>query len=160
MCFIAVVRGWSVPTTLYLEPELLDFFLFILLCVHWIAWMCKCILLFVLEISQLFSDQELQEVEIPKGKTQRPHLKCMWKWPILGQVAPFQILRCRGNSRRTTVTRKFYRLWPSFVSPSMWTASQLAKLARTSHLCSLTLTANRDLDSAAYLQEPRAASVS
>ncbi|XP_063140059.1 DENN domain-containing protein 1A isoform X18 [Rattus norvegicus] len=28
----------------------------------------------------------------------------MWKWPILGQVARFQILRCRGNSRRTTVT--------------------------------------------------------
>ncbi|XP_036040968.1 DENN domain-containing protein 1A isoform X4 [Onychomys torridus] len=28
----------------------------------------------------------------------------MWKWPILGQVALFQILRCRGNSRRTTVT--------------------------------------------------------
>ncbi|XP_063140057.1 DENN domain-containing protein 1A isoform X16 [Rattus norvegicus] len=30
----------------------------------------------------------------------------MWKWPILGQVARFQILRCRGNSRRTTVTRR------------------------------------------------------
>ncbi|XP_057610469.1 DENN domain-containing protein 1A isoform X5 [Chionomys nivalis] len=28
----------------------------------------------------------------------------MWKWPILGQVALFQILRCRGNSQRTTVT--------------------------------------------------------
>ncbi|XP_026960716.1 DENN domain-containing protein 1A isoform X8 [Sagmatias obliquidens] len=28
----------------------------------------------------------------------------MLKWPILGQVALFQILRCRGNSRRTTVT--------------------------------------------------------
>ncbi|XP_060246056.1 DENN domain-containing protein 1A isoform X5 [Meriones unguiculatus] len=28
----------------------------------------------------------------------------MWKWPILGLVALFQILRCRGNSRRTTVT--------------------------------------------------------
>ncbi|KAM5298729.1 DENN domain-containing protein 1A isoform 2-T2 [Ctenodactylus gundi] len=28
----------------------------------------------------------------------------MWKWPILGQVLLFQILRCRGNSRRTTVT--------------------------------------------------------
>ncbi|XP_048198142.1 DENN domain-containing protein 1A isoform X9 [Perognathus longimembris pacificus] len=28
----------------------------------------------------------------------------MWRWPILGQVAIFQILRCRGNSRRTTVT--------------------------------------------------------
>uniref|UniRef100_A0A8C2R1W1 uDENN domain-containing protein n=1 Tax=Capra hircus TaxID=9925 RepID=A0A8C2R1W1_CAPHI len=24
------------------------------------------------------------------GKTQRPHLKCMLKWPILGQVALFQ----------------------------------------------------------------------
>ncbi|XP_063140065.1 DENN domain-containing protein 1A isoform X23 [Rattus norvegicus] len=69
-------------------------------------------------------------------KTRRLHLKCMWKWPILGQVARFQrqekrmlywklflicrtkiichgllfchskILRCRGNSRRTTVTRR------------------------------------------------------
>ncbi|XP_047685437.1 DENN domain-containing protein 1A isoform X7 [Prionailurus viverrinus] len=38
------------------------------------------------------------------GRTQRPRLKCMLKWPILGQVALFQILRCRGNSRRTTVT--------------------------------------------------------
>ncbi|KAM8944973.1 DENN domain-containing protein 1A isoform 7-T7 [Lycaon pictus] len=28
----------------------------------------------------------------------------MLKWPILGRVALFQILRCRGNSRRTTVT--------------------------------------------------------
>ncbi|XP_026634578.1 DENN domain-containing protein 1A isoform X2 [Microtus ochrogaster] len=28
----------------------------------------------------------------------------MWKWPILGQVTLFQILRCRGNSQRTTVT--------------------------------------------------------
>ncbi|XP_064234183.1 DENN domain-containing protein 1A isoform X4 [Aotus nancymaae] len=28
----------------------------------------------------------------------------MLKWPIPGQVALFQILRCRGNSRRTTVT--------------------------------------------------------
>ncbi|XP_054582891.1 DENN domain-containing protein 1A isoform X3 [Eptesicus fuscus] len=28
----------------------------------------------------------------------------MLKWPILGQVALFQILRCRGNSQRTTVT--------------------------------------------------------
>ncbi|XP_075842200.1 DENN domain-containing protein 1A isoform X11 [Microtus pennsylvanicus] len=28
----------------------------------------------------------------------------MWKWPILGQEALFQILRCRGNSQRTTVT--------------------------------------------------------
>ncbi|KAM5258771.1 DENN domain-containing protein 1A isoform 4-T4 [Hipposideros larvatus] len=28
----------------------------------------------------------------------------MSKWPILGQLALFQILRCRGNSRRTTVT--------------------------------------------------------
>ncbi|XP_049980827.1 DENN domain-containing protein 1A isoform X5 [Alexandromys fortis] len=28
----------------------------------------------------------------------------MWKWPILGRVAFFQILRCRGNSQRTTVT--------------------------------------------------------
>lgn len=39
-------------------------------------------------------------------------------------------------------------------------ASQLAKLARTSRSCSLTLTANRDLGSVAYLQERRAASVS
>uniref|UniRef100_A0A8P0NLE2 DENN domain containing 1A n=1 Tax=Canis lupus familiaris TaxID=9615 RepID=A0A8P0NLE2_CANLF len=38
------------------------------------------------------------------GRTQRPPLKCMLKWPILGRVALFQILRCRGNSRRTTVT--------------------------------------------------------
>ncbi|XP_032163528.1 DENN domain-containing protein 1A isoform X3 [Mustela erminea] len=28
----------------------------------------------------------------------------MLKWPIRGRVALFQILRCRGNSRRTTVT--------------------------------------------------------
>ncbi|KAM7093282.1 DENN domain-containing protein 1A isoform 2-T2 [Molossus nigricans] len=47
---------------------------------------------------------EWEDRYLVRGKTQRPRLKCMLKWPILGQVALFQILRCRGNSRRTTVT--------------------------------------------------------
>nr|XP_037850139.1 DENN domain-containing protein 1A isoform X3 [Chlorocebus sabaeus] len=47
---------------------------------------------------------ELQGVRGARGRIQRPHLKYMLKLPIPGQVALFQILRCRGNSRRTTVT--------------------------------------------------------
>ncbi|XP_032759109.1 DENN domain-containing protein 1A isoform X5 [Rattus rattus] len=48
----------------------------------------------------------------------------MWKWPILGQVARFQILRCRGNSRRTTVTRRQYKvIW--HICPSEGTCEEV-----------------------------------